>query len=117
MHWVAGSFCGELMRACNFTLFSESRLWECRVFTMFGDRLLITVYGNIVFSHSKMHAWHNSLVFFRRFSICSCSLRLCKAFVRLWEVLPGFGKLWEALEGSAGFARFCKALGGFVGQS
>ena len=38
-------------------------------------------------------------------------------FVRLWEVLEGFGKLWEALEDSASFARFCKALGGFVAQS
>ena len=39
--------------------------------------------------------------------------------VRLWEllVLEGFGKFWEALEGSAGFAKFCKALGGFVGRS
>ena len=28
VHWVAGSFCGELRFACNFTLFSESRLWN-----------------------------------------------------------------------------------------
>ena len=35
----------------------------------------------------------------------------------LWEVLEGFGKFREALEGSAGFAKFCKALGGFVGRS
>ena len=25
------------MFACNFTMFSESRLWESRVFTVFGD--------------------------------------------------------------------------------
>ena len=101
-------------------MFSESRLWECRVFMVFGDRLVRFdcifkgFAGNCLWeyciSNSKMHAWHKSLVFFHRFSICSCSLRLCKAFLRLWEVLPGFGKLWEALEGSAGFARFCKAL-------
>ena len=123
---VSGSFCGELRFACNFTLFSESRLWECCVFTVFGDRLvrfdcIFTGFAdNRLWEYrifSFKNAWHQSLVFFRRFSICSCSLRLCNAFVRLWEVLPGFGKLWEALEGFAGFARFCVALGGFVGQS
>ena len=36
--------------------------------------------------------------------------------MRLWEVLPGFGKLWEALEGSAGFARFCKASEALLGS-
>ena len=41
--------------------------------------LLTTVYGNIVFSRSKKHAWHKRLMFFHRFSICSCSLRLYKA--------------------------------------
>ena len=52
------------MFECYFTMFSESRLWECRVFMLFGDRVLTTVYGNIIFSRSKMHAWHKSLVFF-----------------------------------------------------
>ena len=28
------------MFACKFALFSESRLRECRVFTVFGDRLV-----------------------------------------------------------------------------
>ena len=37
--------------------------------------------------------------------------------MRLWEVLEGFGMFGEALEGSAGFAKFCKALGCFVGRS
>ena len=37
--------------------------------------------------------------------------------MRLWQVLEGFGKFWEALERSAGFAKFCKALGSFVGRS
>ena len=31
--------------------------------------------------------------------------------------MEGFGKFWEALEGSAGFAKFCEALGSFVGRS
>jgi len=53
---------------------------------------------------------------FRSLSICSCSLRLCKAlrgFGRYWKSLGGSGMVWKALEGSAGFARFCEALGGF----
>ena len=71
---MSGSVFGGLMFAYKFTALSESRLWECRVFTVFGDRLvrfvfylqglLTAVYGNIVFSHSKMHAWHKSLVLF-----------------------------------------------------
>ena len=40
MHWVADSFCGDLRFACNFTLFSESSLWEYRVFKVFCDRLV-----------------------------------------------------------------------------
>ena len=44
-------------------------------------------------------------------------LEALQGFARLWEVLEGFGKFWEALEGSAGFTKFCKSLGGFVGQS
>ena len=80
--------------------------------------MLKTVYGYVVFSRSKMHARHKSLVFFRSLAICSCSLRLCKAlrgFGRYWKSLGGSGMVWKALEGSAGFARFCMALGGFEG--
>ena len=86
-------------------MFSESRLWECRVFPVSADNcvwcfnailqgLLKTVYGNVVFSRSKMHARHKSLVFFRSLAICSCSLRLCKAlwgFWRYWKSLGWFG--------------------------
>ena len=85
---MSGSFFGGLMFACKFTVFSESRLWECRVLqsfrtavygnvvflrcfltgrcgsTAFLHGLLTTVYGNIVFSRSKKNAWHNRLVFF-----------------------------------------------------
>ena len=56
-------------------------------------------------------------IFFRSLSICSCSLRLCKAlrgFGRYWKSLGGFGMVWKALEGFAGFGRFCEALDGFV---
>ena len=35
---MSGSFFGGLMFACKFTVFSESRLWECRVFTLFAYR-------------------------------------------------------------------------------
>ena len=86
--------------ACIFPGFAESRPWECRVFSF------------------KMHVRHKCLVFFRSLSICSCSLRLCKALRdsgMVWKALEGFGMVWKALEGSAGFARFCMALGGFEG--
>ena len=42
---MSGSFFGGLMFACKFTVFSESRLWECRVLRCFR----IAVYGNVVF--------------------------------------------------------------------
>ena len=74
----------------------------------FSQALLNTVYGNVLFSRARMHAHHKSLVFFRSLSICSCSRRLR-------EALGGSGCLWEALEGSAGFARLCDALGGLRG--
>ena len=105
-------------------MFSESRLWECSVFTVFADKsvmflvqilqvFLRAMHGNVVFSHSKMHVRHKCLVFFRSLSICSCSLRLCRAlrgFGRYWKSCGGSGMVWKALEGSAGFARFCEAL-------
>ena len=92
--------------------------------TAFLQGLLTTVYGNIVFSRSKKHAWHKRLVFFYRFSICCCSLRLYKAlggigrlgtFGRFWRVLLALQsvvRLWEALSG--GLERLRKVLGGFV---
>ena len=85
-------------------------------FNAFLQGLLKTVYGKVLFSRSKMQARHKSLVFFRSLSICSCSLRLCKAlrgFGRYWKSLGGSGMVWKALEGSAGFARFCEAMGSF----
>ena len=42
---MSGSFFGGLMFAWKFTVFSESRLWECRVLQCF----LRAVYGNVVF--------------------------------------------------------------------
>ena len=78
--------------------------------------LLNPVHGNVVFSRSKLHAFHKRLVFFCGLPILE-ALHCLQGFVRLWKVLEGFGKFLEALEGSAGFAKFCKALGGFVGRS
>ena len=31
----------SVMFECNFTVFSESRLWECRVFTVFADKCVM----------------------------------------------------------------------------
>ena len=124
MHWVAGSFCGELRFAYNFLMFSESRLWECRVFTVFADRQVR--FDCIFTGFADNRLWEYRILSFKNaclaqkcpvFPLIFHLFLLPEAFVRLWQVLPGFGKLWEALEGSAGFARFCEALGGFVGQS
>ena len=127
VHWVAGSFCGEWRFACNCTLFSESRLWEFCVFMVFGDRLvrfdcIFTGFADNrlweyrIFSFKKACLAQTSRVFLYIFHLF-LFLDASQGFVRLLEVLEGFGKFWEALEGSAGFANFCKALGGFVGRS
>ena len=129
------------MFACKFTVFSESRLWECRVLHCF----LRAVYGNVVFctlfayrqvrfdciftGFADNRLWEYRIFSFKKTCLAqkSCVFvwifhlflfpEALQGFVRLWEVLEGFGKFWEALEGSAGFAKFCKALGGFVGRS
>ena len=59
-----------------------TRVW---CFNAMSRCFLRAVYGNVVFSLSKRHARHKCLVLFRSLSICSCSLRLCKA-------LRGFGR-------------------------
>ena len=110
-----------------FTVFSESRLWECRVFTLFPYRqvrfdFIFTGFADIrsweyrFFSFKKACLAQTSRVFLLIFYLFLLPEAL-QGFARLWEVLEGFGKVWEALEGSAGFAKFCKALGGFVGRS
>ena len=115
------------MRMSCFTMFSESRLWECRVFTLFPNRqvrfdCIFTGFADNrlweyrIFSFKKACLAQTSRVFLWIFHLFLFAEAL-QGFVRLWEVLEGFGKFWEALEGSAGFAKFCKALGGFVGRS
>ena len=72
MHWVAGSFCGELRFACNFTLFSESRLWECRVFTVFGDRLVRFDYIFTGFADNRL--WESRIFSFKNACLAQKSL-------------------------------------------
>ena len=108
-------------------MFSESRLWECRVFTVFGDRLVR--FDCIFTGFADNRLWEYRIFSFKKACLAQTSrvflwifhlflfLEALQGFVRLWEVLEGFRKFWEALEGSAGFAKFCKALGGFVGRS
>ena len=124
---MSGSFFGGLMFACKFTVFSESRLWECRVFTVFAYRQVRFDCIFIGFADNRL--WEYRIFSFKKACLAQTSrvflwifhlflfLEALQGFVRLWEVLEGFGKFWEALEGSAGFAKFCKALGGFVGRS
>ena len=110
-----------------FTLFSDSRLWECRVFILFPYRqvrfdCIFTRFADNrlweyrIFSFKKACLAQTSRVFLWIFHLF-LFLEALQGFVRLWEVLEGFGKFWEALEGFAGFAKFCKALVGFVGRS
>ena len=112
-----------------FTVFSESRLWDCRVFTVFAYRqvrfdCIFTGFADDrlweyrIFSFKKACLAQKSQVFLRIFHLF-LFLEALQGFVRLWQVpvLEGFGKFWEALEGSAGFAKLCKALGGLVGRS
>ena len=107
-------------------MLSESRLWECCVlqclltsvarFNVFLQGLLKTVYGNVVFSRSKIQGRHKSLVFFRSLAICSCSLRLCKAlggFWWYWKSLGWFESFWKALQALQGFVRLWAVLRGF----
>ena len=120
------------MFASKFTLFSESRLWECRVFTVFGDRQVR--FDCIFTGFADKRLWEYRIFLFKNAFLAqkgSCFsfdflfvLAPC-GFARLCEALGGISRLWplgssgdwEALEGSFGFARFCKAFGGFVGQS
>ena len=67
-------------------VFSESRLWERRVFS---------------FKNARTFSAHFPFVLALR------------GFGRYWKSLGGSGMVWKALEGSAGFERFCEALGGF----
>ena len=104
-----------------FPVFSESRLWECRVFTLFPYRqvrfdCIFTGFADNrlwecrSFSFKKACLAQTSRVFLWIFHLFLFPEDL-QGFERLWQVLCGFGKFWEALEGSAGFAKFCKALG------
>ena len=77
--------------------------------------MLKNVYGNVVFSRSKMHARHKSIVFLRSLAICSCSLRLCKALVGFWwywKSLGWFERFWKARQALRGFVRLLAVLKG-----
>ena len=123
MHWVAGSSCGELRFACNFPMLSESRLWECRAFTVFASRhmrfdCIFTGFADNrlwecrIFSLKNTGASQKSRVF-----PFTCHLFLLlealQGFVRLLVVLEVFAMVWKVLEGFAGFGGFCEAMGSF----
>ena len=109
-------------------MFSESRLLECHVFTVFADRQMR--FDGIFTWFADHRLWEYRIFSFKKTCLAQTSrvflwifhlflfLEALQGFVRLWQVLEGFGKFWEALERSAGFAKFCsEALGGFVGRS
>ena len=100
----------------------------------FLQGLLNPSYGNVVFSRSKLHARHKSLVFFPFTVAPSCRQSLVLmyflhvlyihalegfgGFRSLWEVWKAFGRFSEALKGFGKL--WCKhgmSLTGFVDQS
>ena len=107
------------MFACKFTLFSESRLWECRVFTVFGDRQVR--FDCIFTGFADNRLWEYRIFSFKNACLAQKSrvfpsifhlfllLAALQGFVRLWEVLPGFGP-WEALGGFGRLCRLCEVL-------
>ena len=85
-----------------FTMFSESRLWESRVFTVFAYRqvrfdCIFTWFADNrlwdyrIFSFKKACLAQTSRVFLWIFHLF-LFLEALQSFVRLWEVLEGFGK-------------------------
>ena len=108
------------MFACIFTLFSESSLWECRVFTVFADTqvgfdCIFTGFADnrlwecCVFSFKNARASQMSRVFPFTFYLFLL-LEALQGFVRLWEVLEVFGRLWDGLEGFGRLCRLCEVL-------
>ena len=106
---MSGCICARwVMFVCIFTKFSESYLWECRVFNVFADNLMISecIFTGFAENHLCRSLWE-ALGGFGRV------LQALRGFVRLWAVLKGFQRLWEALGGFRSFGRLCHALGGF----
>ena len=73
-------------------MFSESRLWECRVF-----------------SFKNARASQMSRVFPLSFFLFLL-LEALQGFERLWEVSEVFGRLWDGLEGFGRLCRLCEVL-------
>ena len=100
--------------------FSESRLWECRGFTVLADKSVM--FECIVTGFADNHLWECRIFSFKnartsqksRVFPFTCHLFLLlealQGFVRLLEVLEVFGMVWKLLEGFAGFGGFCEAL-------
>ena len=122
------------MFECNFAMFSESRLWECRVFTVFADKCVMFEYNFTMFSESRL--WECRVFSFKNARTSQMSrvfpftfhlfllLEALGSFGRYWKFLGGSGMVWKALQalqgvvrlwvGLRGFERFWEALGGLV---
>ena len=108
------------MFACNFPMFSESRLWEYRVFTMLADRQvrfdsIFTRFADNrlweyrIFSFQNKCLPQKSRVFAWTFHLFLL-LEALQGFERLWEVLEVFERLWDGLEGFGRLCRLCEVL-------
>ena len=81
-----------VMFQCNFTGFAENRLWECRIFS-FKNARISQIYRVFAFT------FHLFLL-----------LEALQGFERLWEVLEVFGRLWGGLEVFGRLCRLCEVL-------
>ena len=79
----------------NFTVFSESRLWESHVFSFKNARTSKQ-------SRVVQFLFHLFLL-----------LEALRGFGRFWEAFGGFGKIWKALQALREFVRPCQDLEGF----
>ena len=94
-------------------MFSESRLWECRVFTVFADKCVMFYCISTGFAENRL--WECRIFLFKNVhtpqKLCvfpfTCHLYLLlealQSFVRLLEVLEVFGMVWKVLQVFAGF--------------
>ena len=104
-------------------MFSESCLWECRVFTVSADKCV--TFSCIFTGFAENRLWECRIFSFTntrtsqksRVFPFTCHLFLLlealQGFARLLEVLEVFGMVWKVLEGFAGFEGFCEAMGSF----
>ena len=105
-----------------FTMFSESRLWECRVFTLFAYRQVR--FDCIFIGFADKRLWEYRIFSFKKACLAQTSrvflwifhlflfLEALQGFGRYWKALGSFGRLWRVLLALQSFVRLWEALSG-----